>query len=399
MNRIFDIASKDLLQILRDRKTFLFLLIMPIAFTLFFGFAFGGFTKSSTDNRLPVGYLDQDNGNLSSDLKNLLANSTVIRLDEDPQRSAADLDQLVADEKLAAAIVVPAGYSQSVQDGTPLKLIFIADPSKPAASTIQGDILAATNRLMSAVRTAQIVAQTTGDPSTFDSALDEALAAWQNPPIQMAVTSSAAIKKLNQNVMSMAHTSPGMMLQFAIAGLMTAAAIIVSERKTRSLQRLLTTATSRVHILLGHYLAIFALIFGQFVILITFGQLILKVDYLRIPLATLLVAVAAAACISALGLLIGVLAKSEEQAIIFVMIPMFILSGLGGAWMPLEYTGATFQSIGHASPVAWAMDGFKNIVARGLDFNSVLLPAAALTGYAILFFTLAAWRFRASEER
>ena len=76
--------------------------------------------------------------------------------------------------------------------------------------------------------------------------------------------------------MSMAHSSPGMMLQFAIAGLMTAAAIIVSERKSRSLQRLLTTATSRVHILIGHYLAMFALIFGQFVMLMTFGQLILQ---------------------------------------------------------------------------------------------------------------------------
>ncbi len=33
MKRIFDIAAKDLTQILRDRKSFLFLLIMPIAFT------------------------------------------------------------------------------------------------------------------------------------------------------------------------------------------------------------------------------------------------------------------------------------------------------------------------------------------------------------------------------
>lgn len=399
MNRIFDIASKDLLQILRDWRTFLFLLLMPIAFTFFFGFAFGGFTKGPTDNRLPVGYLDQDNGTISQDLKGLLSGSTVIRLDEDSQRSMADLDQLVVDEKLAAAVIVPAGYSQSVLDGAPLKLILIADPSKTASATIQGDILVVVNRLISAVHTAQIVSRVTNNPSVFTPAMDEALVAWQNPPIQMSVTSSAAIQTQSQTGMSMAHTSPGMMLQFAIAGLMTAAAIIVSERKTRSLQRLLTTATSRVHILIGHYLAIFALIFGQFVILITFGQLILKVDYLRIPLATLLVAVAAAACISAMGLLIGVFAKSEEQTVIFVMIPMFVLSGLGGAWMPLEYTGAAFQSIGHVSPVAWAMDGFKNIVARGLDFNSVLLPVAALAGYALFFFILAAWRFRASEER
>ena len=396
MNRIFDITAKDLMQILRDRKTFMFLLIMPILFTIFFGLAFSGTGKGPADSRLPVGYLDLDNGTYSQHLKNMLTGSTVIRLDEDTTRSETDLDQLVADEKLASALIVPAGYSQSVQDGTPLKLTFIADPSNPSVSTIENDVMAATSRLNSAIRTAQVVGQTA---SAFAPAFEQALAAWQDPPVQVVTTSSAAIKVKDNVTLSATHTSPGMMLQFAIAGLITAATVIVSERKTRSLQRLLTTATSRVHILLGHYLAIFTLIFGQFVLLITFGQLILKVDYLRIPLATLLVAVAAAACISAMGLLIGVFAKSEEQTVIFVMIPMFVLSGLGGAWMPLEYTGAAFQSIGHVSPVAWAMDGFKNIVARGLDFNSVLLPVAALAGYALFFFILAAWRFRRSEER
>ena len=103
-----------------------------------------------------------------------------------------------------------------------------------------------------------------------------------------------------------------MMIQFAIAGLLTSATVIVNERKNRSLQRLLTTATSRFQILCGHYLAIFTMIFVQFLILILFGQ-ILKVDYLRLPLATLLIAVATAVCIAALGLLIGVLAKSRNR--------------------------------------------------------------------------------------
>ena len=199
--------------------------------------------------------------------------------------------------------------------------------------------------------------------------------------------------------MSLAHTAPGMMLQFAIAGLLTAAQVIVSERKSRTLQRLLTTATHRIHIVLGHYLAIFLLIFTQFTILITFGQLALKIDYLRVPSATLLVAFSAALCISAMGLLIGILARSEEQALIFSLVPMFVFSGLGGAWVPLEVTGATFRAIGHLSPVAWALDGFENIVARGLGIGSVLLPAAALLGYAVLFFSLAVWRLNVSEEK
>jgi ABC-2 type transport system permease protein len=396
MNRIFDITLKDIMQILRNRMTFLFLLIMPIAFTLLFGLAFGGSGQTS-DSRLPVGFLDQDGGAISKQLQTLLAGSTVIRLDTTAGRTETDLAGLVGSNKLAAALVIPSGYSQSVRNGSPLKLGFYADPAQVSTATIESELLVASNRLASAVRTASIAASMTKNPATFDPALNQALAAWQNPPIKVTITSGVSTKPQDQNILSMAHSSPAMMLQFAIASLLTAATVIVTERKTRSLQRLLTTSTSRLQILLGHYLAIFAVIFVQFLLLMLFGQF-LHVNYLRLPLATLLVAVVTAVCIAALGLLIGVMAKSEEQAIIFSLVPMFVLSGLGGAWVPLEYTGAAFQAIGHVSPVAWAMDGFKNITARGLGFNSVLLPAAALIGYAILFFGLAMWRFRRVSE-
>ncbi len=38
--RILALVSKDLLQITRDIKSALFLIVMPVTFTLFFGFAF-----------------------------------------------------------------------------------------------------------------------------------------------------------------------------------------------------------------------------------------------------------------------------------------------------------------------------------------------------------------------
>jgi ABC-2 type transport system permease protein len=401
MIRIIDIALKDLVQLLRERETFLFLLIMPLIFTVLFGFAFGGFSSGESDPRLPVGYLDQDDSSLSQELHGLLAASEVIRLDEDSARALADLKKLVADEtrNVAAAIVIPAGYGESVRAGALIRLILLADASTAAGRSVQNEALTAVNRLASAVRTANIVAQVAGDPALFDRAFQTAIAAWEHPPVTVTETTSAAIEQKSNSTLSLAHTSPGMMVQFAIAGLMTAAQIIVSERKSRALQRLLTTATARVHILLGHYLAMLALILGQFVLLIAFGQLVLKVDYLREPGATALVGVATAMCIAALGLLIGTLAKSEDQAVVFSLVPMFILAGLGGAWVPLEVTGEAFRAIGHVSPVAWAMDGFKNVVSRGLGWESALLPAVALLGYAALFFVLAAWRFRSSEEQ
>ncbi len=396
MKRIFDITSKDLIQIFRNRMTFLFLLIMPIAFTFLFGYAFGG--GGGGDSRLPVGFLDQDCSSISQGLKPLLSNSTVIRLDEKPNQTQADLEKLVGDGKLAAAVILPAGYGEAAQSDSPIQTIFLNNPANSASQTVENEIVAATNRLMTSIHNAQLAAKMTKDPASFEALFASAVAAWQKPPVKVEVTTSSAIVVHSNQEISMAQSSPSMMLQFAIAALLTAATVIVNERKSRSLQRLLTTATSRAEILLGHYLAIFALIFGQFILLILFGQFVLKVDYLRVPLAALLMAVTAAACISGLGLLIGVFARSEEQAVIFSLIPMFILAGLGGAWVPLDVTGAAFRTVGHVSPVAWAIDGFKNIAIRGLSFNSVLVPAAALFGYAVLFFILSAWRFNRVSE-
>ena len=140
------------------------------------------------------------------------------------------------------------------------------------------------------------------------------------------------------------------------------------------------------------------MIFCQFLLLIFFGQFVLGLNYMRSPEGTLIVAFSAALCIAALGLLIGVMAKSEEQAIMLALIPMFVFSGLGGAWVPLEVTGETFQAVGHVSPVAWAMDGFKNILIRGLGWESALIPAAALIGFALFFLLLSTWRFYVLQE-
>jgi ABC-2 type transport system permease protein len=398
MIRIFDIALKDLLQLLRDRKVFLFLLIMPVIFTFLFGFAFGGFSQDSADDRLPVGFLDQDGSRLSRQLRDLLKGSDVIRLETNIFYTSADLQSLVADDKLAAALIIPPSYGQGLLHARPEKLVLIGDTGATAGQSVESEALSASFRLESAVRTALILERIDEQRAPFDYTLQQALEAWQDPPIGVAETASSAIPQQNDSLASLAQTSPGFMLQFSIAGLLTSAQILVAERKSRSLQRLLTTATARVHIILGHYLAILMMIFCQFVLLILFGQLVLGLDYLRAPFAVLLLALATALCIAALGLLIGVLAHSEEQAIIFSLIPMFVLSGIGGAWVPLEVTGSTFQAIGHLSPVAWAMDGFKDILLRGLGWRAVLVPAAALLAYGALFFALAAWRFQKLQE-
>lgn len=401
--RIIDLTINDLKQIVRDWKTALFLVAMPIGFTLFFGVIFGG-VGGEQDPRLPVGFVDQDGGSvLSTHMLDLLDVSDAIRPIVSDE-SVEHAEKKVSDEDWAAAVIVPAGYSERVLAGEDIALTIIVDGGTTAGSTARGSVQTAVTRLQGAVKAAQLSAKAlesqgkSVDEGLVTQALDDAIEAWREPPLTVSTAQSgiAAEEDEEKSVMETIYgqSSPGMMVQFSIAGIMSAAQVVVLERKSRSLQRLLTMAISRVEIILGHYLTMFVMIFTQIALLIGFGQLALGVDYAREPVATLMLAVTMSLWTASLGLLIGVLAKTEDQTVIFSMIPMFILSGLGGAWMPLEVTGEAFQTIGHLLPTAWAMDGIQNIIVRGLGLESALLPSGIMLAYAVALFALAVWRFK-----
>jgi len=402
--RVIDLALKDLLQMVRDWRAFLFMLAMPIAFTMMFGLAFGGFGGTGEDPRLPIDYVNLDDGLGATLLIELLEESQIIRM-ELSEDELTDLEDRVAENDVAAAVIIPAGYSQGLMDGYVLKLTIIANAGNNASITAQGEIQAGAIRLIRSAAAAQMSVQQVAERAGFASeaektahledTMEEAVAAWEDPPVTVSTTKvggSGEEESAEQNAFS--QSSPGMMAQFAIAGLMGASTVVVMERKSRALRRLLTTAISRTEILLGHWLAMFAIIFVQLAVLVLFGQLLLRLDYLREPVAVILLVTASAAFVASMGLLIGALANSEDQVIVFALIPMFVLSGLGGAWMPLELTPEGFQRIAKLTPVAWMVDGFKDIIIRGLGLDAVILGLGVLFAYAAVLFALAVWQFR-----
>jgi len=419
--RIIDLALKDLLQIIRDWKAAFFLLVMPIGFTLMFGFMFGGTfsgdSDSETDPRIPVVFVDQDQNLLGGTLYELLSLSDTVRLViSETGQTQEELNAQVESGELAAVVIVPQGYSAALFAGgtSPSEvpqLNVIINTESGAGTTAQWAIQNTASRLVSVAQTAEFSTQTraalepfaneSARQAYFSSALEAAVSAWENPSVELH-TSQTGQDSVDEgeaaySTNAFTHSSAGMMVQFAIAGLMGAAEVLVLERKSGSLQRLLTTSIRRYEILLGHFLAMLVMIFAQFVVLIVFAQVFLDVPYFNAPLATLLMALSTAVFAAALGLLIGTLAKTPEQVVVYSLIPMFILSGLGGAWMPLEFTGETFQKIAYLTPLAWAMDGFKDITVRGQGLEAVLLPAFVVLIFAVVCFGLSIWRFKFEE--
>ncbi len=408
--RIIDLALNDLLQILRDWKAAFFLLVMPIGFTLLFGFIFSEQSTGGVEDwRLPVALVVQDQDLSGPPLYELLALSDTLR-PEIPEEGQTldDLKTQVEEGDLAAVIIVPEGYSAAALAGNALALDVIINTESGAGTTAQWAIQTTVSRLNSALTAAQFSTQARADIEPFAGAaaeqtyfaasLNEAVFAWENPPVTLASSYTGQdTSEQAAPVNAFTHSSPGMMVQFAIAGLIGAAEVLVLERKSGALRRLLTTPVKRAEILLGHFLAMLVMIFAQFAILIIFAQVFLDVPYFSAPLATFLVALATATFAAAMGLLIGTLAKTAEQVVVFSLIPMFILSGLGGAWVPLEFTGEAFQKIAYLTPMAWSMTGFKNIIERGQGLESVLLPVGVVMMFAALIFGCAVWRFKFEE--
>jgi ABC-2 type transport system permease protein len=405
--RTFDIVLKDLAQILRDRKSLLFLVAMPVIFTLFMGFAYKD-SAAPVDPRLAVAWIDNDGGAASQALHAALLKSDSVRLVEMAAGHEADANQQVATGKLSAAMIVPAGFSQQVlapaSDAARAQIALVADPTSVTGQSALQILRVPVTRLMSAAAIARahvagLPAGTVDPDQELAAAFQQANSLWQASAqdgaqvvVEKAQRQTAGKVDLQGNPYN--QSSPGILVMFAIFSLVTSATIVVQERKNRTLDRMITTALPKAQIIAGHLLAMFVLIMLQQVLLVVFGQLLLKVDYLRQPLGTLLVMVGLALWVAAVGLFIGVIAKAEEQVTLFAMVAMFIFSALGGAWFSLESSGGAFAFIGRLTPAAFAMQGFQDILIRGLDTPAVLLPAGVLVAYAAAFFVLAVWRFQ-----
>lgn len=193
--RIIDLALKDLLQIVRDWKAAFFLIVMPIGFTVLFGFVF---TEQSTDSledfRLPVALVDQDQGLVGLPFFELLALSETIRpFTPEEGQTLADLKTQVEEGEIAAIVIIPSGYSAAIIEGSTPSLDVIINTETGAGTTAQWAIQNAVSRLFSAAETAEFSTQTRGgielfsddgvQKAYFATSLKEAVSAWETPSV------------------------------------------------------------------------------------------------------------------------------------------------------------------------------------------------------------------------
>ncbi|QNA91863.1 MULTISPECIES: ABC transporter permease [unclassified Microbacterium] len=165
------------------------------------------------------------------------------------------------------------------------------------------------------------------------------------------------------------------------------------ERRSGTLERLMTTPLDKADFILGYALAFGLMAVLQAVITVWFAVAVCGLD-VDGPLWQLgLVAVVDALLGTALGLLASAFAQTEFQAVQFMPLLVFPQIILGGLFMPRDQMPDVLSAISDWLPLSYAIDTI-NAVAAGDEGWDVFGPLLVVLAFAVGALILASLTLR-----
>jgi ABC-2 type transport system permease protein len=186
----------------------------------------------------------------------------------------------------------------------------------------------------------------------------------------------------------------GWAMTFLLFTLTAASSSLFDERKSGVMLRLLTSPVSRDHILWSKYLFNMTLGIGQLLFMFVAGWLLFQVDIFSNFFNLLLIIVAASIACTSFGMLLASLSQTRQQAQGLGTLLILSMSAVGGAWFPTSFMPATIQFFSKLTIVYWAMNGFLEVLWRGVGTSSILPHIGILLGIGGLVNIISVWRFR-----
>ena len=422
MRIILTIALNDLTIFFRARGNLIGLVILPVALTMAVGWSnSGGNNNGDAAARLLVDVIDQDQSTRSAELlteMRALNNSLLLcPMDNDAEDRCGlgdtPLGQPMAIERAREGtteglLIIPPSYATAVDQAQPLQLDYYStdNPSFPGA--VRQVVENTLQQVNSAVVAGRVGASFLALLTPL-LALDETLppaqrieqAVYQHavtrltnrPAAVRYVTTKADTTEISGVQNGFGQSVPGMGSLYVIFTVLAGTSALLRERRQWTLQRLAAMPLTKVQILGGKILAYFSLGMIQYGVVFAVG-LAVGVDFGNAPLAMVVIMMAFALCMTALALALATRVTSEGQANGLRNLIGLTLAPLGGAWWPLEIVPRFMQRIGHLSPVAWAMDGFHDLIFNQGTFVDILPEVGVLLAIAVVLFGIGVRGFR-----
>ena len=358
-SRLFAIARKEVVQIRRDARSLMIVIVMPAILVILFGYGVNLDLKG-----MPVYVLDRDGSQQSQDLLKHFQASEYFHLAR-VVSGYAELTRALDDGSAKMGLVIPWDFSARLRDGRPVEIQALVDGSDDNTANVlmgyaQGLVQGYSARVqMDWLRTRGVAMQ--------PAAINVETRTWYNEDLE-----------------SSAFIIPGVLaLVLSVIGAFLTSLTIAREWERGTMEQLISTPVTAMEIMLGKLTPYFAL--GM---LDTVISALIAIYWFDVPFrgswGTLMAASALfLIVVLSLGFLISVLTKNQfaacQIALLITFLPAFLLSGF---LFSIEQMPMALQWITRIFPARYYVAVLKKIFLKGTPASMLyaeLIPLAAFT--------------------
>jgi len=415
--KFFISVYKETLLLKRDFGGLVILFVMPLILIITITLIQDGTYKSMSDVKIPILLVDNDNDTISKTVRQNLNESGSFEVLT--QLNGKKITEEVAQEavfkgKYQLAIIIPEKLSSDLQlkvnqnvdrivssfgltdslssevenqkiQPKEIKLYF--DPATQLS--FKNGVKNAIDRMISQIETKSIY-------TTFQEQLgegDEPVFEQDSFISFKEIVPTIDDKEILPN--SVQHNVPAWTL-FAIFFIVVPLSInIVKEKSQGTLVRLITNPVPYAVVIAGKTATYLVICMIQFYLMVAVG--IYLFPHIGLPALDVsgklflmsIVAIFAGLAAVGFGILLGTLAKTQEQSAPFGATSVVILAAMGGVWIPVFAMPKVMQFIAHISPMNWGLNAFYDVLLRNGGIVEVLPEISLLLLFFIITVTIA----------
>ncbi|MCU1350347.1 MAG: ybhR 2 [Acidobacteria bacterium] len=364
MNGLWAVFRKELTQMLRDRGTVFFALLVPVFELILFG------VIDMNAKHITTAVFDQSRTQESRQLLRQFENTSYLDIVH-TARSRDEVHRDIVSGRAQVGIEIPPDYSRNLAQGRSTRVLVMIDGSD---SSIASQALTAANGVVLTESIRRLLAKN----NTRELPIDASPVMLFNPDMRSA------------NLLI-----PGLIaILLTFSGTILSAFAIVKERERGTLEQLMVTPVSPLAVVVGKIVPYLILAYVELVIV-----LVLMVVMFRVPIhgsVTLLMGLSSVYLFALLsfGLLISSRAKTQMEAMqqaMGIMLPSILLSGYV---FPIGALPRPLQIFSHLLPATHFIKISRAIIIRGATFTEVWPNVAALLAISTVLIAASARAFQ-----
>jgi ABC-2 type transport system permease protein len=370
MNKALAVAKKEFRQILRDRRTLMILLFIPVFFLLLFGYALNFDVRN-----VALAVQDRDQSTESRALVNAFVNSGYFDLVASFY-SDEELRRLMDTNTARAALVIPENTGRALRRGdrAPVQVLINGDNANTAST-----VLGYSTVIIRGV-SADLLVEQRGAALAPPIAVEPRI--WFNPELRSAL-----------------FLVPGLIgfIGMIVAAISTAISV-VREKERGTWEQVRMAPIGTVSYVAGKTLPYLALSLAS-----SMGIIVAAMWLFGLPMrgswpALLLVTTLFLLAALGTGLFVSTIADSQlvafQVVLILAFLPTFLLSGFV---FPIANMPRPIQLVTYLTPARYFLVALRGVVLKGVSLVSVWDQVAALSVYGLAVLGLASVRL--SRER